>query len=294
MGVSKEEATLLSDRFASEFEDIGKFQVIARSKMKEILDEQAFQYSDVCSAAECAIEAGKLLSARYMIYGSIGRIGALYTINSYLIDVETGIHRLKATTDLACSREEALTLLMSLNAHELLGIKPPDEIVYSSSTAASQPSETQYMRQSATAKKRPVPIPEVPWENRKIFFRPKIGGSTLSGLVGAELQIDHFALAAGWVPYGFVGGAKYYFHRPGHSWYVAIGGGQWKDSGDISEYQILGGAMGYRWQWPSGMNVSIGGGLASQKTTDLDSEDLSESEGIPIFPMIDLAIGYSF
>ncbi len=36
------------------------------------------------------VEAGQLLSVEHIIYGSIGRIGTLYTINVYLASVESG------------------------------------------------------------------------------------------------------------------------------------------------------------------------------------------------------------
>jgi hypothetical protein len=51
-----------------------------------------------CSSTECAVEAGRLLSIEYMVYGSIGQIGSIYTLNTYVASVEKG-STVGATTD---------------------------------------------------------------------------------------------------------------------------------------------------------------------------------------------------
>jgi len=124
-GVSTPEAQMLSDRFATEFARLGQYTIVARSRMREVLDEQQFQATDHCSAAACAVEAGQLLGVRYMVYGTIGRLGQIYSINSFIVDVETGAQIKSATSDLRGGIEEALTALMARNAHELLGIAAP-------------------------------------------------------------------------------------------------------------------------------------------------------------------------
>lgn len=109
IGVSVPESQLLSDRFSAEFDGLGQYTIVARSKMREILDEQQFQATDHCSAAACAVEAGQLLGVRYMVYGTIGRLGGIYTINSYMVDVETGAQIRSAITDMEGEIGQALT-----------------------------------------------------------------------------------------------------------------------------------------------------------------------------------------
>jgi len=125
-GVSTPEAQMLSDRFDTEFARLGQYTIVARSRMREELDEQQFQATDHCSSAACAVEAGQLLGVRYMVYGTIGRLGQIYLINSFMVDVETGAQGKSATSDLRGSIEEALTELMARNAQELLGLAPPE------------------------------------------------------------------------------------------------------------------------------------------------------------------------
>ncbi len=66
-----------------------------------------------------------------MVYGTITRLGNLFSINSFMVDVETGAQVRSATSDLRGGIEEALTELMARNASELLGLTTP-----SSSTQA--------------------------------------------------------------------------------------------------------------------------------------------------------------
>ncbi len=124
-GVSSPEADMLSDRFAIEFDKLGQYKLIARVRMKDLLAVQAFSTSKACAASECAVEAGQMLGVRYMVYGSIGKIGEIYSINSFMVDVETGAQVRSATTDLRCRIEEALTVLMAANAHGLAGLELP-------------------------------------------------------------------------------------------------------------------------------------------------------------------------
>ena len=278
------EAALLSDRFASEFEDIGKFQVIARSKMKEILDEQAFQYSDACSAAECAIEAGKLLSARCMVYGSIGQIGSLYTINSYLLDVETGAHLRKATTDLACSKEEALTVLMQSNARELLGLKNAPQSARLEPPPKPEPLAPVYAVPRPPARKT---APAIPRKTRAVYVSPRLGLSTSSGFAGAEIQVMNLAASAGLWPDGFAWGARLYFTQDTSSWFVGVCGFSAEED-EYSKTTFIGGIAGYRWRSPDGWEFSLGAGVGQSKEEDpVITETLTD-------PTLDLAIGYAF
>jgi TolB-like protein/opacity protein-like surface antigen len=122
-GISKDEVDLLSDRFASEIHKPGKFAVVPRNKMELILKEQEFSRSDSCAIQECAIEAGRLLGVRYMAYGSVGSIGKLYSVNSAIVDVETGEITASAITDYEGTLQDFLVYGISDNAQDLMGIE---------------------------------------------------------------------------------------------------------------------------------------------------------------------------
>lgn len=76
--------------------------------MQDILKEQGFQQSG-CVSDACIVEVGQLLGVRYMVAGSIGKLGRTYTMSIRLIDVQTGEIFLTADTDCRCSIEEVLS-----------------------------------------------------------------------------------------------------------------------------------------------------------------------------------------
>jgi len=117
-GVSADEVALLTDRFAVEIGRLEVYKLISRSKMKEVLEIQ--EYSITCASTECAVEAGQLLGVEYMVYGSIGRIGSLYTINIYITNVEKGSVVAGATVDYRGQIEGLLTVGMPQAVNNLL------------------------------------------------------------------------------------------------------------------------------------------------------------------------------
>ena len=117
-GVSIDEAALLADRFSVELGRMEVYRLISRSKMKEVLELQ--QYSAACTSVECAVEAGQLLGVEYMIHGSIGRIGSLFTINVYITSVEKGSVVAGATVDYSGEIEGLLTGGMQQAVNNLL------------------------------------------------------------------------------------------------------------------------------------------------------------------------------
>ncbi len=117
-GLSAEAASLLSDRFAVELDSLGRYRLISRAKMAELLAAQKF--STTCSASECAVEAGKTLGVQYMIYGSIGKLGNVYTVNVYLVNVESGVTEASGTTDQRGEIEDVLTSAMAASAEQLV------------------------------------------------------------------------------------------------------------------------------------------------------------------------------
>jgi hypothetical protein len=125
-GVSADEAALMSDRFAIELDKMNVYKLVNRSKMNEILKLQNFSRQSNCNATECAIEAGQLLGTKLMIYGSIGKVGKLYTLNTYIVNVENGSTVASATTDITGGIEDMLTQGMNGNVQSLLGsaVKP--------------------------------------------------------------------------------------------------------------------------------------------------------------------------
>ncbi len=90
INVSTDEARALSNRFGSEFLNLsgGEFTLVERQQMGEILEEQGLQQSG-CVSSECAVEVGAALGAKFIITGSISKVGSLYSVNARFLNVET-------------------------------------------------------------------------------------------------------------------------------------------------------------------------------------------------------------
>ncbi len=88
-GVTKSEARTLTNKLRGELIKTGRFDVIERSQMKAILDEQGIQQSG-CISEECAIKIGQLIGVKEIIAGSVGKIESTYVISIRMIDVGKG------------------------------------------------------------------------------------------------------------------------------------------------------------------------------------------------------------
>ena len=124
-GVSALEAATLTDRLRSEMVALGVFSLVERGQMEMILEEQGFQQTG-CTSAECAVEVGKLLGVQKMVAGSIGKIGALYTVDVRMFDVTTGqierVSKREHRGDI-----EGLIDLLVVVSRDLAGIKVEEE-----------------------------------------------------------------------------------------------------------------------------------------------------------------------
>jgi hypothetical protein len=65
------------------------YQLFGRSKVDQLLKEQKFQHSG-CVDAVCAVKIGKLAGVDHMVIGTISKIGNTYSVDSRMIDVESG------------------------------------------------------------------------------------------------------------------------------------------------------------------------------------------------------------
>lgn len=116
----------LSDRMRTELFNTGRFSVMERNQMQELLKEQGFQQSG-CTSNECVVEAGKLLGVDRMIAGSVGKVGTIYTVSLWMIDIETGRIMLTKTEDCNCPIEQVLTTSLKNIALKMAGMSSSAE-----------------------------------------------------------------------------------------------------------------------------------------------------------------------
>ena len=70
IGLTPQEATILTQRLTTKLVSIGKYQVVERNNMDKILKEQKFQQAG-CTDQQCAAEIGKMLNADLMLISTI-------------------------------------------------------------------------------------------------------------------------------------------------------------------------------------------------------------------------------
>lgn len=85
------EADLLRSAVEEQLVSSGSYVVLERVQMQKILEEQGLQTSGACTGESCAVEAGKLLGAKYIVVGSLTRMSnGQYKYQVKLVDVEKG------------------------------------------------------------------------------------------------------------------------------------------------------------------------------------------------------------
>lgn len=89
-GISKTTGQIISDLIRAEMVKTGFFVVVERDQMDSILKEQGFQKSG-CTDSDCAVQLGKLLSAKKILLGEASKLGSSILITVRIVDVEKGV-----------------------------------------------------------------------------------------------------------------------------------------------------------------------------------------------------------
>jgi len=121
-GLSEMEASILSDRLRHELFQTGKYRVIERELMGEIMNEQGFQLSE-CTSTECMVQIGQVLGVDQMVGGSVSKFGTMYSVAVRLVSVETGEFLGTATYDHEGRMEDLLKYGMKTVSGKLGGFK---------------------------------------------------------------------------------------------------------------------------------------------------------------------------
>jgi len=119
--INEAEVRILTDRLTTKMAQAGKYVIIERARMNEVLAEQGFQQSG-CVSSECAVEAGSMLGVEIIVTGSIGKLGDLYTMDVRAISVESGKIINQASRDCdECKISVVLREVIPYIANELSG-----------------------------------------------------------------------------------------------------------------------------------------------------------------------------
>jgi hypothetical protein len=109
----------LMSEMNSDLINTGRFRVMERSQMDQILKEQGLQQSGACDASDCAILVGKLLAVDDLLLCTIGKVGNTYTLSARLVDVRTGEVEKSVTRNSRAEVDAILTEILPEVAKEL-------------------------------------------------------------------------------------------------------------------------------------------------------------------------------
>ena len=178
-GISTLEAQTLTDRFAAELNNTKQVILVDRRAMNEVLDEQGFE-AQGCTSEECAAEVGALLGVKYMVNGSVGKIGDTFTIDAKMFFVATGVaERTRSKT--YAGPVDGLITEIELLAWDLMELDPPRRLTNKQIGGISQPK--QRTRFGALMRSTMVPGLGQFYSDKKLWGWIWIGSEALIGTV---------------------------------------------------------------------------------------------------------------
>ena len=190
-GISTLEAQSLTDRFAAELNNTEQVILVDRRSMNEVLDEQGFE-AQGCTSEECAAEVGALLGVKYMVNGSVGRIGDTFTIDAKMFFVATGVaERTKSKT--YAGPVDGLITEIELLAWDLMELDPPRRLTKKQIGGISQPK--QRTRFGALMRSTMVPGLGQFYSDKKLWGWIWLGSETLIGAL-AYMQFSEYQTAS--------------------------------------------------------------------------------------------------
>ena len=136
-GISDMEAAALSNRLRNELFRLGRFNVVDRGMMENILEEQDFQQTG-CTSNDCLVEVGKILGAQQMVGGSVSKVGDTFTVSARLVDVASGQLLAVSDFDLRGELDDLLTRGMGQVAAML---SHEDDAINEAALAESPPAD---------------------------------------------------------------------------------------------------------------------------------------------------------
>jgi hypothetical protein len=142
-GVPARTARTVSDMIRTDMVNTGRFTVIERAQMDAIMKEQGLQMTG-CTDQDCAVQVGKIVSARKILVGSVSPLGTAIVINVRIVDVEKGLVDYAAREKAAS--EATLDTAVSLLTKNLSGRIAGDHRMKEGRSSGTVPMTGYYLR----------------------------------------------------------------------------------------------------------------------------------------------------
>ncbi len=298
------ESQMLSNKYAELIDRLDMFEVIDFNEVADTLkNKNALDLEKTCTDLGCALKIGNKLNADFVIYGIIGNVGSLFSLDTTLVNVAGGNETQHAVYDFEGTKEEFAKNAPAENIKSLFGV---NEI-----PAGQEPPVPEII--VTTEPEKTVQIDEVPAppaeEPKKLHFGPRLGiGASNDGVEyggGFEVQFSQLSFQFLLNPDGFASGLSFYLHKKGNSPFLSIVSSYYdtKNNGGDEIGRIYGVLLGYRITLDNyvqkdlakhiNARVGLGAGYVNWDLTGVKegNEKQSDEEFIPIF---EFTLGYMF
>ena len=119
--LSQDEADAVTDFLRTDLVNTKSFTVIERDRIKDVLKEQELSISGVTKESGEAAKVGELLNVKFIMVGTLSKLGEKYFLNIRVVDVETG--KVTLAKRGSSKKLEDLTEVSKSIAYQLAGKK---------------------------------------------------------------------------------------------------------------------------------------------------------------------------
>jgi tetratricopeptide (TPR) repeat protein len=105
IGASETLGRAVAENFRTSIGDTKMYYLVERAFLQKVLDQQKLQLSGAVDP-ETAVKIGQLVQAKYVVVGSLTKMGSTYTLNVRFTDVETSANVL--SKQLKCGSEDEI------------------------------------------------------------------------------------------------------------------------------------------------------------------------------------------
>ncbi len=303
------ESQMLSGAYARLLDRLDMFEVTDYKEVADILkSKNVSEMESTCTDLGCALKVGNKLNVDFVIYGIIGNVGSLFSLDTTLVNVAGGNETQHAVYDFEGTQGEFLKNAPAENIKSLFGLyeipSALEEPVPATATAVATPETAQAQEQSPL-----VEEPEVSEKSRTLRFGPRIGLAASNDGVefggGFEVRFSKLSLQVLLNGDGFAGGCSFYLQEEGNSPFISLAGSYYDtENNGVDEIgRIYGLILGYRLGFDTFMKkdfaqnmdarIGVGAGYVNWDQTELNKNGKKDSDE-EFIPLFEVSLGYMF
>ncbi len=298
------ESQFISTQYAELLKRLDMFDVIDYKKVEDLLKNQnADDLEKTCSDLGCALKIGKKLDVDFVIYGIIGNVGSLYSLDTTLVNIAGGNETQHSLYDFEGTQEEFAKNAPAENIKSLFG-------VYEIPAGKETPkSEIVTPMTPEKVEETPEVVEPVEKKVKKLHFGPRLGvGASNDGIQfggGFEVQFSQLSFQFLLNGDGFASGFSFYLHPEGNSPFMSLVGSYYDtENHGVDEIgRIYGLLLGYRITLDNYLHkefakhvnarLGVGAGYVNWDQTEPNRGGVKDGDE-EIIPLFEFTLGYTF